>query len=169
MNEEAFAIFKKFKTNVQAVNVLIKLSGLLSELKKMLFGVRVASLSNFCRGKPQPSFDQVKPALPALAGLIHSNDEEVLTDAWWALSYLSDGTNDKIQGVIEVGVRSQLVELLQHPAPSVLIPALRTVGNIVTGDDMQTQEFFLLPLVLLLIDYAQTIAIDYSPCAQMLV
>lgn len=26
-----------------------------------------------------------------------------------------------------------------HPSPSVLIPALRTVGNIVTGDDLQTQ------------------------------
>lgn len=29
--------------------------------------------------------------------------------------------------------------LLSHPSPTVLIPALRTVGNIVTGDDMQTQ------------------------------
>ncbi|PNX66240.1 importin subunit alpha-1b-like protein, partial [Trifolium pratense] len=27
----------------------------------------------------------------------------------------------------------------RHPSPSVLIPALRTVGNIVTGDHMQTQ------------------------------
>lgn len=26
-----------------------------------------------------------------------------------------------------------------HPSPSVLIPALRTIGNIVTGDDLQTQ------------------------------
>lgn len=42
-------------------------------------------------------FLQVKAALPALARLIHSQDEEVLTDACWALSYLSDGTNDKIQ------------------------------------------------------------------------
>ncbi|KAK7850766.1 importin subunit alpha-2 [Quercus suber] len=98
------------------------------------------TLSNFCRGKPQPPFDQVKPALPALARLIHSNDEEVLTDACWALSYLSDGTNDKIQAVIEAGVCPRLVELLFHPSPSVLIPALRTVGNIVTGDDMQTQS-----------------------------
>ncbi|CAN6575766.1 hypothetical protein ACFX13_010451 [Malus domestica] len=97
------------------------------------------TLSNFCRGKPQPPFEQVKPALPALARLIHSNDEEVLTDACWALSYLSDGTNDKIQAVIESGVCPRLVELLMHPSPSVLIPALRTVGNIVTGDDMQTQ------------------------------
>uniref|UniRef100_A0A0D9UZ59 Importin subunit alpha n=1 Tax=Leersia perrieri TaxID=77586 RepID=A0A0D9UZ59_9ORYZ len=70
------------------------------------------TLSNFCRGKPQPSFDQTRPALPALAHLIHSNDEEVLTDACWALSYLSDGTNDKIQAVIEAGVCPRLVELL---------------------------------------------------------
>lgn len=59
-----------------------------------------------------PFFIQVKPALPALTGLIHSNDEEVLTDACWALSYLSDGTNDKIQAVIEAGVCPRLVELL---------------------------------------------------------
>ncbi|GAB2217814.1 hypothetical protein Droror1_Dr00001026 [Drosera rotundifolia] len=97
------------------------------------------TLSNFCRGKPQPPFDQVRPALPALERLVHANDEEVLTDACWALSYLSDGTNDKIQAVIEAGVCPRLIELLMHPSPSVLIPALRTVGNIVTGDDMQTQ------------------------------
>ena len=29
--------------------------------------------------------------------------------------------------------------LCSHSSPSVLIPALRTVGNIVTGDDVQTQ------------------------------
>ncbi|CAI0549352.1 unnamed protein product [Linum tenue] len=97
------------------------------------------ALSNFCRGKPQPPFDQVKPALPALARLIHSNAEEVLTDACWVLSYLSDGTNDKIQVDIEAGFCPRRVELLLHPSPSVLIPALRTVGNIVTGDDLQTQ------------------------------
>lgn len=55
---------------------------------------------------------QVKSALPALARLIHSQDEEVLTDACWALSYLSDGTNDKIQEVINSGICRRLVELL---------------------------------------------------------
>ncbi|KAH8490747.1 hypothetical protein POPTR_013G007300v4 [Populus trichocarpa] len=97
------------------------------------------TLSNFCRGKPPTPFDQVKPALPVLQQLIHLNDEEVLTDACWALSYLSDGQNDKIQAVIDAGVCRRLVELLLHPSPTVLIPALRTVGNIVTGDDGQTQ------------------------------
>lgn len=64
---------------------------------------------------------------------------QVLTDACWALSYLSDGQNDKIQAVIEAGVCQRLVELLIHASPAVQTPALRTVGNIVTGDDLQTQ------------------------------
>lgn len=55
---------------------------------------------------------QVKPALSALTHLIRMTDEEVLTDACWALSYLSDGTNDKIQAVIEAGVCPRLIELL---------------------------------------------------------
>jgi importin subunit alpha-6/7 len=55
---------------------------------------------------------QTKQALPTLARLISSQDEEVLTDACWALSYLSDGTNDKIQEVIQAGVCRRLVELL---------------------------------------------------------
>ncbi|KAI4349889.1 hypothetical protein L6164_010432 [Bauhinia variegata] len=97
------------------------------------------TLSNFCRGKPPTPFEQVRPALPVLRQLIYLTDEEVLTDACWALSYLSDGPNEKIQAVIEAGVCPRLVELLLHPSPTVLIPALRTVGNIVTGDDTQTQ------------------------------
>ena len=97
------------------------------------------TLSNFCRGKPQPDFEMVRPALPTLAQLIFSPDEEVLTDACWALSYLSDGPNEKIQAVLESGVCRRLVELLLNPTPAVQTPALRTVGNIVTGNDMQTQ------------------------------
>ncbi|PWA50429.1 importin alpha isoform 2 [Artemisia annua] len=125
------------------------------------------TLSNFCRGKPQPPFEETRPALPALERLVHSNDEEVLTDACWALSYLSDGTNDKIQAVIEAGVCRRLVELLLHPSPSVLIPALRTVGNIVTGDDLQTQciiEHGALPCLLSLLTHNHKKSIKKEAC-----
>lgn len=100
------------------------------------------TLSNFCRGKPQPPFQLVRPALPVLANLIFSQDDEVLIDACWAMSYLSDDNgphNKKIQAVIKTGVCRRLIELLMHNNPSVQTPALRTVGNIVTGDDLQTQ------------------------------
>lgn len=68
----------------------------------------VTCLNNSCL----LALTQVKPALPVLRQLIFLNDEEVLTDACWALSYLSDGPNDKIQAVIESGVCPRLVELL---------------------------------------------------------
>lgn len=97
------------------------------------------TLSNFCRGKPAPPFEKVSPALSTLAALIYSEDVEVLTDACWALSYLSDGPNDRIEAVLNAGVCGRLVELLDHPSTLVQTPALRAVGNIVTGDDRQTQ------------------------------
>ncbi|CCC11244.1 unnamed protein product [Sordaria macrospora k-hell] len=98
------------------------------------------TLSNFCRGKtPQPDWSTIAPALPVLAKLVYSLDDEVLIDACWAISYLSDGSNDKIQAVIEAGIPRRLVELLMHASTSVQTPALRSVGNIVTGDDVQTQ------------------------------
>lgn len=97
------------------------------------------TLSNLCRGKPPPPLEWVTPALPTFAKLISSSDVEVLTDASWALSYLSDGSNDRIAAVIQSGVCQRLVELLAHQSPLVQTPALRAVGNIVTGDDQQTQ------------------------------
>lgn len=98
------------------------------------------TLSNFCRGKPPPSFDAVRAALPALKQLVTAaSDDEALADACWALSYISDGTNDRIQAVLHTGLARHLVGLLSCTKPSVLVPVLRTVGNIVTGSDEQTQ------------------------------
>lgn len=74
-----------------------------------------------------------------MAKNIYSQDLDTLVDATWALSYLSDGANDHIQAVIEAGVCRRLVDLLSHTSTSVQTPALRCIGNIVTGDDLQTQ------------------------------
>ena len=55
---------------------------------------------------------QVKLVLPILRQLIDLDDEEVLTNACWTLSYLSDGPKDQVQAVIEAGVCQRLQELL---------------------------------------------------------
>ncbi|KAL8094497.1 hypothetical protein AgCh_036142 [Apium graveolens] len=125
---------------VLAHGALIPLLAQFNEHAKIsMFKNATWTLSKFCKGNPQPHFEQTKLALPTLAKIVTSNDEEVLKHACLAFSNLSDGTNDKIQAVIDSGVCGRLVELLSHPSPSVLIPALLTVGNIVRGDDKQTQ------------------------------
>jgi importin subunit alpha-1 len=97
------------------------------------------TLSNLCRGKPEPDFDKVRDSLPTLAALIYAQDKDVLTDALWALSYLSDGDHARLAAVLEAGVVKRVVELLTHPQLVVKTPALRMIGNIVTGDDLHTR------------------------------
>jgi len=139
----------------QALDALLQVSATFSDQSR-LSTIRNATwtLSNLCRGKPAPAFHLVAPALPLLQRLIYSNDMETVTDACWALSYLSDGPNDRIEAVLNAGVAPRLVELL-HVQNTAQTPALRTVGNIATGDDPQTQRIInlnVLPSLLWMLD-----------------
>lgn len=95
------------------------------------------TLSNLCRGKPEPPLHMVAPALPVLRQLLYATETDILTDACWALSYLSDSQDSsdgtRIDEVINSGVCARLAELLGHTSYLVQTPALRAVGNIVTG------------------------------------
>lgn len=98
------------------------------------------TLSNFCRGKPQPPLSAIINAFPILGSLCNPQvDLEACVDATWALSYISDGDNNRIQAVIDMNVLSNLLVLLNSDKNNLIIPALRTVGNLVSGDDHQTQ------------------------------
>lgn len=107
-----------------------------------LFDNCVWALSNFCRGKPQPQLDQVSPALPILANVLKGasvTSSSAKIDALWALSYISDGPDERIQSVLDThGLVDTLVHMLDNDS-ELVAPALRTVGNIVSGNDTQTQ------------------------------
>ena len=60
-------------------------------------------------------------------------------DSGWALSYLSDGNDERIGAVVDAGTVPTLINLLRHDSASVITPALRTLGNIVSGSDKHTQ------------------------------
>ena len=76
------------------------------------------TLSNFCRGKPQPELAKISAALPVLAKLITHPDPEVVGDACWALSYISDGTSDRIQAVVDNIIVPTLIRLFGHDSTS---------------------------------------------------
>lgn len=63
----------------------------------------------------------------------------ILANACWALSYLTDGSNEKIQVIIESGTLSKILKYLKVDDSSILIPALRVVGNVVSGNDLQVR------------------------------
>ncbi|XP_006645862.1 importin subunit alpha-1b-like [Oryza brachyantha] len=127
------------------------------------------AIANFCVGQPPPDFKHVESAFPVLQQLILSQDEEILTNSCWALSYLTNGGSyDRTQAMIDTGACPRLVELLNHPSVMVLIPTVRTIGNIAAGDEKQTQHIVgnpqALPGLLNLLTTTQNKSIKREAC-----
>lgn len=99
------------------------------------------AISNFVRGDKSGSdyYQLIEGAVDFLARIInYSDDHPTLADACWALSYLTDSDSVRIQKVVEAAVTTRLVKLMDYKSTMVVAPALRTIGNIVTGNDIQT-------------------------------
>ena len=151
-----------------AAGALAPLLALLDDPAQPLTATRTAAwaLSNIVRGKPRPRPAFVSAAIPTLERLARHADDKVVTDAAWALSYLTDGSNENIQEVLDAGAAPHLVALLGRTrhrslgrdAGAMQAPALRAVGNLLTGDDVQTQAVLdcgLLPSLLALLGHAK--------------
>ena len=86
--------------------------------------------------------------IPSLTKVIlNEANSDCFLDIAWAFSYLSDGGECRIPEILNSGITPKIFELLSNPKVGIVIPSLRTIGNLVTGDDSSTQKLLDLGLV----------------------
>ena len=72
------------------------------------------AISNLIRGRPRPEASLVKTAIPVLCSILMKEvDAQILTDAAWSLSYLSDRGDSVIGIFISSGVVPHLIRHLK--------------------------------------------------------
>jgi hypothetical protein len=116
--------------------------GASKSLKSSLIKQAIWTLSNLWRLKPRLERPWVAPSLQVLVRLLHSFDAEILEETCATISYITDDNtdnNERIEAFIRTGSCRRMVELMGHSSKNVRTFALRTVGNVVTGNDRQTQ------------------------------
>jgi hypothetical protein len=105
------------------------------------------TLSNLCRGKPLPERPMTNLVLSIIPQVLSSNDDELISDCCWALSYISDGDSLRVQDIIDLNILPMLIALMTKDSENITIPTLRTLGSIVAGTEQQTQAVLNLGLV----------------------
>jgi importin subunit alpha-6/7 len=108
-----------------------------------LLGNTTWTISNLCRGKPHPKLELVKDAIPALVSIVmNSTKNSIIIDALWAISYISDGEDERIDAILKTnnGIAARLVQLVSSGDSALMAPAVRILGNFASGNEEQTQS-----------------------------
>ncbi|KAM0672986.1 hypothetical protein GVAV_003561 [Gurleya vavrai] len=114
-------------------------------------------LSNLCRGSnPYPEDNHLIACKDFFNEFVLVNDEEIVNDSIWALSYIADSNETNAEFILNSKTMEKIYNLLYNlcckfnglefdkteanMANICISPILRLIGNIVTGTDEQTQK-----------------------------
>ncbi|VDK56891.1 unnamed protein product [Anisakis simplex] len=96
--------------------------------------------SNMCRHKkPCLSVDYLRRLAPGIIKLLSQDDKVARQDACWALSYLTDGSDEQIKVASDANSLAHLIPLIKSGNDAEVAPAIRVFGNFATGNDCLTQ------------------------------
>lgn len=145
----------EFRDDVLAAGVLPHLLNVVNEDSKIGMRRNAAWAASNCvrkwKGKPPCSMEFVPEAVKAFAKAIALSDQDdaVVVDILWALTYLVDGSDGRITVVLSNGAPVQMLQrvvdlmaqAMDDPGQkaAVLQPACRLIGTIVTGSTSETQ------------------------------
>jgi importin subunit alpha-1 len=72
------------------------------------------AISNFCRSKPAPAYEHLKPCIEFVIGnLFKVDDNEFIVDACWILSYLSETYKKSLKKLLETDCLPKLISFLE--------------------------------------------------------
>ncbi|CAI2166005.1 18836_t:CDS:10 [Funneliformis geosporum] len=137
-----------FRDIILSAGVLDPLLYILSNYKTydyMAVRITVWATANMCRGCrcSDPSWSLITPAFPILANMVQLNDAEIISDACWGMSRILNGTHKHREHALvsDSSLCRRLVDLLSEESltSAVHLPVLRTLVNIASGAEKQTQ------------------------------
>ena len=99
------------------------------------------SVSNFCRNKPILPYEMLRKALDYVIKSVNLffDDTEILVDATWTLSTISENYKKSIKEIIDSNILPKILACLEKEHQIIILSCLRVIGNIAAGDANQTQ------------------------------
>ena len=109
------------------------------------------TLSNMCRGSPPISIQAAEEILPVFKELLRGRDEVTVASALYGLGYITYAGLEYVQLALrEAGLVVEVGKWVEFGEAGVKLPALKLIGNIVSGDHLQTQKVLEMPILPLL-------------------
>lgn len=100
-------------------------------------------LTNCIRGKGHDPSSQVLPVIPVIIQVAQQSTKvNLLIDASWALSYITDLGDEYLAKIAEHGGIQVIISLLNHSENKVVLPSVRSIGNISTGSENISRVIF---------------------------
>ncbi len=97
-------------------------------------------ISNLCGGKKRPPFEAIAPFMRYIHNfLTTSTNEETLLYCMWALEHITHGDESEIEEVLQMDILEDLFKCLRSNSDRLKLATLRTIANILTESDVQTQ------------------------------
>jgi importin subunit alpha-6/7 len=98
------------------------------------------ALGNICKGEKAPEFKVIKDAVRIFCKLVLNENQEVVQNALWVLSRLTEYSEEAANIVIETGILPLIIQSLKSKDYDIQLPSILITGKIAAGSDSQTSN-----------------------------